>query len=68
MTPWSLGVLMFFMLTGNQAFQTITDTLDVDPDTERLLMSKEAQHFLHPCLNPTTRIKLEHMLDHPWFK
>ncbi len=70
MTTWSLGVLMFFMLTGNHAFQTITDTLFVDPDTERLLISNEAQHFLHQCLdrNPTTRIKLEHMLDHPWFK
>ncbi len=65
MTTWSLGVLMFFMLTGELPYKNSNYPL---LDTQHLTISDDAQHFLHQCLdqNPTTRIKLEHMLGHPW--
>lgn len=75
---WSLGVVMFFLLSGEQPF-----TSESLPDIYKRIstaaysfsspawasVSSQAKHLIQQMLvlNPETRISLQTALDHPWF-
>ncbi|XP_073680069.1 serine/threonine-protein kinase pim-2-like [Garra rufa] len=68
-TVWSLGVLLFRMITS--LFPRSTHIIEMDNDTWSLLrFSDECCCFIRGCLksDPERRIHLEELLTHDWFK
>ncbi|XP_073682714.1 serine/threonine-protein kinase pim-1-like [Garra rufa] len=68
-TVWSLGVLLFAMITS--LFPDSSDIGLMDADIWfQPGFSDECCHFIRGCLqsNPEKRLYLEEMLDHDWFK
>ena len=76
---WSMGVILFYMLTGQLPFkgnnydsiadQIINDDLEFD-ETEWENRSKLAKQLISNCLikEPEERITINEFLNHPWFK
>jgi len=67
---WSLGVLLFNMLTGDVPFKKDSAILEAQvrfPITAPL--SNSVQDLIKKCLTPSlkNRIKLQDILNHPWF-
>ncbi|RXN13001.1 serine threonine- kinase pim-1-like protein [Labeo rohita] len=68
-TVWSLGVLLFNMMTNRYPYSSDIKLMDADVWTEPDF-SDECCRFIRGCLksNPEQRIHLEEMLSHDWFK
>ncbi|CAM4534963.1 unnamed protein product [Leuciscus chuanchicus] len=68
-TVWSLGVLLFAMITGH--FPNSRDIALMDPDVWfEPGFSDECCHFIRGCLKskPKRRLHLVKLLSHDWFK
>ncbi|KAL1247790.1 hypothetical protein QQF64_023166 [Cirrhinus molitorella] len=68
-TVWSLGVLLFVMITSLFPDSTDIDLMDADVWFQPGF-SDECCHFIRGCLqrHPERRLYLEELLDHDWFK
>ncbi|XP_073675249.1 serine/threonine-protein kinase pim-2-like [Garra rufa] len=68
-TVWSLGVLLFNMMTNRYPYSSDIKLMDADVYTEPGF-SDECCCFIRGCLksNPEQRVPLEDMLSHDWFK
>jgi serine/threonine protein kinase len=73
---WSLGVILFIILSGNQPFTDCSSKMDAElaalPDVmekqEWSLVSDDGKDFLLRCLrkDPTERLTVDEALSHPW--
>ncbi|RXN24392.1 serine threonine- kinase pim-1-like protein [Labeo rohita] len=68
-TVWSLGVLLFNMMTNRYPYSSDTKLMDAGVWTEPDF-SDDCCRFIRGCLksNPEQRVHLEEMLSHDWFK
>jgi len=69
LTTWSLGVLLYDMLTGDIPFTSDGQILRGQlPSCPHLKISEEAMDLVKSCLTVNTglRITLDNILKHPW--
>ncbi|XP_050951859.1 serine/threonine-protein kinase pim-2-like [Labeo rohita] len=68
-TVWTLGFMLFQMVTGRPAFRTEEDIIAGDLTFDSSL-SRECQDVINQCLirDPDKRVTLEQLLDHKWFQ
>ncbi|RXN09349.1 serine threonine- kinase pim-1-like protein [Labeo rohita] len=68
-TVWSLGVLLFNMMTNRYPYSSDIKLMDANVWTEPDF-SDECCRFIRGCLksDPEQRVLLEEMLSHDWFK
>lgn len=75
---WSLGVTMFFLLSGKQPFkgknmnELVSNILNCRfsfSDEKWLVVSDKAKDLISKLLvvDPLTRLNVQEALDHPWF-
>jgi len=70
LTTWSLGVLLYDMLSGDIPFSSDGQILrgQLPPWSPHLRLSEEAKDLVKSCLTVQTglRITLDNILKHPW--
>merc|ERR1711971_846012 len=70
LTTWSLGVLLYDMLSGDIPFSSDGQILrgQLPPWSPHLQLSEEAKDLVKSCLTVQTglRITLDNILKHPW--
>ncbi|XP_043081294.1 serine/threonine-protein kinase pim-1-like [Puntigrus tetrazona] len=68
-TVWTLGIMLYQLVTGRQAFRTEEEIIAGDLAFDSSL-SKECQEVISQCLirDPDDRATLEQLLDHKWFQ
>eukprot|EP00088_Acartia_fossae_P070651 TRINITY_DN9530_c0_g1_i5.p1 TRINITY_DN9530_c0_g1~~TRINITY_DN9530_c0_g1_i5.p1 ORF type:complete len:395 (+),score=129.68 TRINITY_DN9530_c0_g1_i5:30-1187(+) len=68
-TVWSLGILLFDMVQGDIPFE-LDEEICAAKLKYRRFVSDSCRDLIESCLryNPEERIKLEHILDHPWMR
>lgn len=67
---WSLGIVLFSLLTGSWPFANINDLSEDTPIfLDRPEISTQAQSLLKAILqhNPNDRLSIDQILNHPWF-
>ncbi|XP_016368016.1 serine/threonine-protein kinase pim-2-like [Sinocyclocheilus rhinocerous] len=65
-TVWSLGAVLYSMVTGNQTgFDRMIANVTIDHT-----LSRECQDLINRCLtrDPAERATLEEILQHEWFQ
>jgi calcium-dependent protein kinase len=76
---WSLGIIMYIMLTGMPPFMAKTDNEIYDlilkgdiqyPESKWSNISKSAKDLVQKMLtfNPAARVTAKEALSHPWIK
>ncbi len=67
-TVWSLGCLLFGITQADLAYPDVHN-LDVQELRFGYNSSTNLRNLVHDCLalNPSSRIRLQDILDHPWF-
>lgn len=66
---WSLGVLLNILLIGSSPFRDREAAKRGERMPTRGRLSAHAEHLLDSCfiVNPTDRITLQEIRQHPWF-
>jgi len=69
MTVWSLGVLLFNMLSGDIPFQTDQEILNQEVSFPEDF-SQESRSLIKACLNKHegARLSLDQVIKHPWLR
>ena len=69
LTAWSLGILLFGMLSGELPWDDATEVTGGElPWPEGLVLSREVKRLVASCLvvEARDRVELEEMKEHPW--
>ncbi|XP_058613143.1 serine/threonine-protein kinase pim-2-like isoform X2 [Onychostoma macrolepis] len=68
-TVWSLGAVLYSMVTGNRPFKTAFDRMIANVTIDHTL-SRECQDLINRCLarDPAERATLDEILQHEWFQ